>query len=64
VFQDIQETAPELKVIHSLPLSHLPELAGLDVIILSLENYHDYQAAAESPSTFRAWSSALRQPAT
>ncbi|MFM2839104.1 hypothetical protein AB8S79_29705, partial [Klebsiella pneumoniae] len=30
-FRDIQKTAPELKVIHSLPLSHLPELSGLDV---------------------------------
>jgi hypothetical protein len=46
-FRDIQETLPGLKIIHSLPLSHLPDLAGLDVIILSLENYHDYQAAAE-----------------
>ncbi len=63
-FRDIQKTAPELKVIHSLPLSHLPELSGLDVIILSLENYHDYWLPLKSLSTFRAWSSALRQPAT
>jgi hypothetical protein len=42
-----------IKIIHSLPLSHLPELAGLDVIILSLENYHDYQAAAEFAQRFQ-----------
>ena len=52
-FRDIQKTAPELKVIHSLPLSHLPELSGLDVIILSLENYHDYLAAAEIAQHFQ-----------
>ena len=46
-FRDIQETLPGLNIIHSLPLSHLPDLAGMDVIILALENYHDYQAAAE-----------------
>ncbi|PLK59230.1 hypothetical protein CWN69_17725, partial [Klebsiella quasipneumoniae] len=46
-FRDIQETLPGLNIIHSLPLSHLPDPAGLDVIILALENYHDYQAAAE-----------------
>ena len=51
--RDIQQTAPELKVIHSLPLSHLPELTALDVIILSLENYHDYQAAAEIAQHFQ-----------
>lgn len=52
-FRDIQKTVPELKVIHSLPLSHLPELSGLDVIILSLENYHDYLAAAEIAQHFQ-----------
>ncbi|HDK7114117.1 TPA: hypothetical protein M2P12_004103 [Klebsiella variicola] len=46
-FRDIQETLPGLNIIHSLPLSHFPDPAGLDVIILSLENFHDYQAAAE-----------------
>ncbi|WP_438439310.1 hypothetical protein [Klebsiella quasipneumoniae] len=46
-FRDIQETLSGLNIIHSLPLSHLPDLAGMDVIILALENYHDYQAAAE-----------------
>ncbi|CAM4314899.1 hypothetical protein SB00033_02887 [Klebsiella quasivariicola] len=51
--RDIQQTALELKVIHSLPLSHLPELTALDVIILSLENYHDYQAAAEIAQHFQ-----------
>ncbi|HCA6193488.1 TPA: hypothetical protein MXU02_004450 [Klebsiella pneumoniae] len=37
-FRDIQKTAPELKVIHSLPLSHLPELSGLDIGFTSAGN--------------------------
>lgn len=53
MFSGYSENSARIKGYSLLALSHLPELSGLDVIILSLENYHDYLAAAEIAQHFQ-----------
>jgi hypothetical protein len=62
VFQRYSGNPARSEYYSFLPLSHLPDLAGLDVIILALENYHDYQAAAELAQRYQVWWSALPPP--